>query len=65
VAKSSISMSQKPDRLLLLRNACSFQQYPPLTHYEFIIPFDFSVTLVKSLNQTRNEAILVSGYLSG
>ena len=27
VAKSSVSLSQKPDRLLLLRNACSFCRY--------------------------------------
>jgi len=36
---------------------------PSRTHYEFMILFDFHAPSVKSL--TGNDAILVSGYLSG
>ena len=36
VAKSLVSLSQKPDRLLLLRNACSFRRSPKTSCQQWI-----------------------------
>jgi len=46
---------------VILPRLCAIR--PSRTHYEFMILFDFYAPSVKSF--TGNDAILISGYLSG